>query len=88
MLDEPVNGLDPEGVQWVRQLVRSLADGGMTVLISSHLMAEMALSADHLIIMGRDRYPRLVASRRQPGAPTRTSDSRDTEDDKVARGHS
>jgi ABC-2 type transport system ATP-binding protein len=55
MLDEPVNGLDPEGVLWVRQLVRSLADAGTTVLISSHLMAEMALTADHLVVMGRGR---------------------------------
>ncbi len=55
MLDEPVNGLDPEGVLWVRQLVRALADAGTTVLISSHLMAEMALTADHLVVMGRGR---------------------------------
>jgi len=55
MLDEPVNGLDPEGVLWVRQLVRSLADQGTTVLVSSHLMAEMSQTADHLIVMGRGR---------------------------------
>lgn len=55
MLDEPVNGLDPEGVLWVRQLVRSLSDGGTTVLVSSHLMAEMALTADHLVVMGRGK---------------------------------
>ncbi|WP_411699043.1 ABC transporter ATP-binding protein [Conyzicola sp.] len=55
MLDEPVNGLDPEGVLWVRQLVRSLAEQGTTVLVSSHLMAEMAQTADHLIVMGRGR---------------------------------
>ncbi|MBC6496689.1 ABC transporter ATP-binding protein [Microbacterium sp. 4-7] len=55
LLDEPVNGLDPEGVLWVRELMRSLADKGTTVLVSSHLMAEMALSADHLIVMGRGR---------------------------------
>lgn len=55
MLDEPVNGLDPEGVLWVRELVRSLAQNGTTVLVSSHLMAEMALTADHLIVMGRGK---------------------------------
>jgi len=55
MLDEPVNGLDPEGVLWVRTLVRHLAQNGTTVLISSHLMAEMAQTADHVIVMGRGR---------------------------------
>ncbi|MFP5315965.1 MAG: ABC transporter ATP-binding protein [Actinomycetes bacterium] len=55
ILDEPVNGLDPEGVQWVRRLVRSLADEGRTVFLSSHLMSEMALTADHLIVIGRGR---------------------------------
>jgi ABC-2 type transport system ATP-binding protein len=55
MLDEPVNGLDPEGVLWVRQLVRSLADQGTTVLVSSHLMAEMSQTTNHLIVMGRGR---------------------------------
>jgi ABC-2 type transport system ATP-binding protein len=55
LLDEPVNGLDPEGIQWVRGLLRSLAQQGRTVLVSSHLMAEMALTADHLIIVGRGR---------------------------------
>jgi ABC-2 type transport system ATP-binding protein len=55
MFDEPVNGLDPEGVRWIRRLLRSLADEGRTVLVSSHLMSEMALAADHLIIIGRGR---------------------------------
>ncbi|GAA1022636.1 multidrug ABC transporter ATP-binding protein [Acrocarpospora pleiomorpha] len=55
MLDEPVNGLDPEGVLWVRTLLRSLADEGRTVMLSSHLMSEMALIADHLVIIGRGR---------------------------------
>ena len=55
ILDEPVNGLDPDGVLWIRTLLRSLAAGGRTVLVSSHLMAEMALTADHLIIVGRGR---------------------------------
>ncbi len=53
ILDEPVNGLDPEGVRWVRQLVRHLASEGRTVLLSSHLMSEMALTADHVIVLGR-----------------------------------
>jgi ABC-2 type transport system ATP-binding protein len=53
ILDEPINGLDPEGILWVRHLLRSLAAEGRTVLVSSHLMSEMALTADHLIIIGR-----------------------------------
>ncbi|WP_435847494.1 ABC transporter ATP-binding protein [Streptomyces cyaneofuscatus] len=55
ILDEPVNGLDPEGVLWIRTLLRSLAAEGRTVLVSSHLMSEMALTADHLIVIGRGR---------------------------------
>ncbi|MFW2512730.1 ABC transporter ATP-binding protein [Demequina sp. SO4-13] len=55
ILDEPVNGLDPEGVLWVRRLTRSLADEGRTVFLSSHLMSEMALTADHVIVVGRGR---------------------------------
>ena len=55
ILDEPVNGLDPEGVVWVRNLVRHLADQGRTVFLSSHLMSEMALTADHIIVLGRGR---------------------------------
>ncbi|WOX23487.1 ABC transporter ATP-binding protein [Streptomyces solicathayae] len=55
ILDEPVNGLDPEGVRWIRNLLKSLATEGRTVLVSSHLMSEMALTADHLIVIGRGR---------------------------------
>ena len=55
ILDEPVNGLDPEGVMWVRQLARHLAGEGRTIFLSSHLMSEMALTADHLIVLGRGR---------------------------------
>ncbi|MDR2379292.1 MAG: ATP-binding cassette domain-containing protein [Bifidobacteriaceae bacterium] len=55
ILDEPVNGLDPEGVAWVRQLAKALAAEGRAVLISSHLMAEMAMTADRLIVIGRGR---------------------------------
>lgn len=68
ILDEPVNGLDPEGVRWVRQFVRHAASEGRTVLLSSHLMSEMAQTADHVIVMGRGRVladaplPELVRS--------------------------
>jgi ABC-2 type transport system ATP-binding protein len=55
MLDEPVNGLDPEGIQWIRTLLKRLAAEGRTVFVSSHLMSEMALTADHLIVIGRGR---------------------------------
>jgi ABC-2 type transport system ATP-binding protein len=55
MLDEPVNGLDPEGVLWIRNLLRSLAAEGRTIFLSSHLMSEMSLTADRLIIIGRGR---------------------------------
>jgi ABC-2 type transport system ATP-binding protein len=53
LFDEPVNGLDPEGIHWVRNLMRKLAAEGRTVFVSSHLMSEMALTADHLIVIGR-----------------------------------
>ena len=55
LFDEPVNGLDPEGIRWVRNLMRSLAAQGRTVLVSSHLISEMALTADRLIVIGRGR---------------------------------
>jgi ABC-2 type transport system ATP-binding protein len=55
LLDEPVNGLDPEGVVWIRTLLRALAAEGRTVLLSSHLMSEMAMTADRLVIIGRGR---------------------------------
>jgi ABC-2 type transport system ATP-binding protein len=55
ILDEPVNGLDPEGVLWVRNLVKHLASEGRTVFLSSHLMSEMALTADHILVIGRGR---------------------------------
>ncbi|MGI5139224.1 MULTISPECIES: ABC transporter ATP-binding protein [unclassified Streptomyces] len=55
ILDEPVNGLDPEGVLWIRNLMKSLAGEGRTVFVSSHLMNEMAVTADHLIVIGRGR---------------------------------
>jgi ABC-2 type transport system ATP-binding protein len=55
MLDEPVNGLDPEGIHWIRHLLKDLASEGRTVFVSSHLMSEMALTADRLIVVGRGR---------------------------------
>jgi ABC-2 type transport system ATP-binding protein len=55
ILDEPVNGLDPEGVRWIRSLLKSLAAEGRTVLVSSHMISEIALTADHLIVIGRGR---------------------------------
>jgi ABC-2 type transport system ATP-binding protein len=58
LFDEPVNGLDPEGIRWVRELFRSLASEGRTVLVSSHLMSEMALTADEIIVIGRGKMIR------------------------------
>ncbi|RZU10832.1 ABC-2 type transport system ATP-binding protein [Kribbella rubisoli] len=55
IFDEPVNGLDPEGIRWIRDFMRSLAAEGRAVLVSSHLMSEMALTADHLVVIGRGR---------------------------------
>ncbi len=55
MLDEPVNGLDPEGILWIRNLLKDLAREGRTVFVSSHLMSEMALTAEHFVIIGRGR---------------------------------
>jgi ABC-2 type transport system ATP-binding protein len=55
IFDEPVNGLDPEGIAWIRGLIRAMAAEGRTVLVSSHLMSEMALTADHLLIIGKGR---------------------------------
>ena len=53
LFDEPINGLDPEGIRWVRNLLKGLAEEGRTVFVSSHLMSEMALTADHLVVIGR-----------------------------------
>jgi ABC-2 type transport system ATP-binding protein len=55
ILDEPVNGLDPEGILWIRKLMQSLAADGRTIFVSSHLMSEMALTAEHLIVIGRGK---------------------------------
>lgn len=56
MFDEPVNGLDPEGIRWIRDFFRSLAQEGRTVFVSSHLMSEMALTADQIIVIGRGKF--------------------------------
>jgi ABC-2 type transport system ATP-binding protein len=61
VLDEPINGLDPEGIHWIRDLLKGLAAEGRTVFLSSHLMSEMALTAEHLIIIGRGRLIRDVS---------------------------
>jgi ABC-2 type transport system ATP-binding protein len=53
LFDEPVNGLDPEGIRWVRHLLRGLAAEGRTVFVSSHLISEMALTAEHLVVIGK-----------------------------------
>src|SRR5271154_4226052 len=55
LFDEPVNGLDPDGIRWVRNLLKSLAHEGRTVFVSSHLMSEMALTADEVVIIGKGR---------------------------------
>ena len=72
LFDEPVNGLDPEGIRWIRGFLRSLAAEGRTVLVSSHLMSELEDTADHLIVIGRGRLiadtsmRELLAARRRP----------------------
>ncbi len=58
ILDEPVNGLDPDGVRWIRNLLKALADEGRTIFLSSHLMSEMAVTADHVIVVGQGRLLR------------------------------
>jgi ABC-2 type transport system ATP-binding protein len=73
ILDEPINGLDPDGVIWVRTLLKHLAAEGRTVFLSSHLMSEMALTADHLIVIGRGR---LIADAPLADILAATSESR------------
>ncbi|MHA6668401.1 ABC transporter ATP-binding protein [Homoserinimonas sp. A447] len=75
ILDEPINGLDPDGVIWVRKLLRHLAAEGRTVFLSSHLMSEMSLTADHLIIIGRGQ---LIADAPLDEILAATSDARVT----------
>jgi len=82
MLDEPVNGLDPEGIRWVRTFMQQLAAEGRTVLVSSHLMSEMAQTADHLIVIGRGRLiadsstQEFIASSSERSVLVRTPDPR------------
>ncbi|MGZ3097876.1 ABC transporter ATP-binding protein [Streptomyces sp. H72] len=81
MLDEPSNGLDPEGIIWIRELLRRLAAAGRTVLVSSHLMNETASFADHLVVLGRGRLladtpmREFIDARVQPSVRVRTSDA-------------
>jgi ABC-2 type transport system ATP-binding protein len=73
MLDEPVNGLDPEGILWIRNLLKGLADAGRTVLVSSHLMSEMALMAERFVIIGQGR---LIADVSATELAAKSSDDR------------
>ncbi|MFD8804261.1 ABC transporter ATP-binding protein [Streptomyces sp. NPDC059597] len=81
LLDEPANGLDPEGIVWVRSLLRELAAEGRTVLVSSHLMGETAAFADHLVILGRGRLladtpvREFIDARVRPRVRVRTADA-------------
>ncbi|MFC9929130.1 ABC transporter ATP-binding protein [Streptomyces sp. NPDC127190] len=81
LLDEPANGLDPEGIVWIRDLLRRLAAEGRTVLVSSHLMNETAAFADHLVILGRGRLladtpvREFIHARVQPGIRIRSTDA-------------
>ncbi|MBS0548564.1 MAG: ATP-binding cassette domain-containing protein [Proteobacteria bacterium] len=73
MLDEPINGLDPEGILWVRNLLKGLAAEGKTVFVSSHLMSEMALTADHLIVIGKGELIADVGVREMIGRSSQSS---------------
>lgn len=81
MLDEPVNGLDTEGIRWLRDLMRSMAAEGRTVLVSSHLMSEMSMVADHLIVISRGRLladtsmPDFIQRHGRPYVRVRTPDT-------------
>jgi ABC-2 type transport system ATP-binding protein len=80
LLDEPSNGLDPEGIVWIREVLRRLAREGRTVLVSSHLMNETASFADHLVVLGRGRLladtplPEFIHARVRPRLRVRTTD--------------
>nr|WIW80114.1 Bacitracin transport ATP-binding protein BcrA [Streptomyces aureus] len=93
MLDEPSNGLDPEGIVWIRGLLRRLADEGRTVLVSSHLMNETASFADHLVVLGRGRLladtpmREFIDARVRPAVRVRTSDSDALENALARHGH-
>jgi len=83
ILDEPVNGLDPEGIRWVRQLLKSLAAQGRTVFLSSHLMSEMALTADQLVVVGRGRLIADVAMSEMTASQKPTVRVRTPESDRL-----
>ncbi|CAL9320777.1 ATP-binding cassette domain-containing protein [Streptomyces sp. SudanB182_2057] len=93
LLDEPANGLDPEGIVWIRTLLRRLADEGRTVLVSSHLMGETAVFADHLLILGRGRLLAdtpvrdFIHARVRPGVRIRTTDPAALADLLARHGH-
>ncbi|MCC9684874.1 ATP-binding cassette domain-containing protein [Streptomyces sp. MNU103] len=93
MLDEPSNGLDPEGIVWIRSLLRRLADEGRTVLVSSHLMNETASFADHLVVLGRGRLladtplREFIDARVRPAVRVRTSDPDALENALARHGH-
>lgn len=80
LLDEPTNGLDPEGIIWVRELMRTLAAEGRTILVSSHLMSETAAFADHLVVLGQGKLladtsmEEFIDARSTPRVRLRTSD--------------
>jgi ABC-2 type transport system ATP-binding protein len=94
ILDEPINGLDPDGILWIRNLLRSLAAEGRTVLVSSHLMSEMALTAEHLIVIGHGRLladqsvEAFVAASSQNSVYVRSPQAADLADLLVAAGAS
>jgi ABC-2 type transport system ATP-binding protein len=93
MLDEPSNGLDPEGIIWIRELLRRLAGEGRTVLVSSHLMNETASFADHLVVLGRGRLladtpmRSFIHARVQPSVRVRTTDPTALRDALSRHGH-
>ncbi|MFJ9819031.1 ATP-binding cassette domain-containing protein [Streptomyces sp. NPDC101151] len=93
LLDEPANGLDPEGIVWIRTLLRGLATDGRTVLVSSHLMNETAAFADHLVILGRGRLladtpvQEFIHARVQPRVRIRTTDGAALDDLLARHGH-
>ncbi|MET9236544.1 ATP-binding cassette domain-containing protein [Streptomyces cellulosae] len=93
MLDEPSNGLDPEGIVWIRVLLRRLADEGRTVLVSSHLMTETAAFADHLVVLGRGRLladtpmREFIHARVRSAVRVRTSDPDALENALARHGH-
>ncbi|MFI2781408.1 ABC transporter ATP-binding protein [Streptomyces sp. ALB3] len=93
MLDEPSNGLDPEGIVWIRELMRKLAGEGRTVLVSSHLMNETSSFADHLVVLGRGRLlvdmsmREFLASRSRPGVRLRTTEPMRLRDALIRTGY-